>query len=130
MSQQIEGNTRTFKAAVDLSTKLFYIVKLTAANTVNLAAAATDAAIMGVINRKPAAAVGANIEVLLRTGAGTGKVILGGTVSRGDRLTTNASGQAITTTTAANEVIGMAIEAGVSGDVIEFLPVIGLYAIT
>lgn len=41
----------------------------------------------------------------------------GGTVSRGDWLTTDATGRAIATTTAGNETIGKAAKSGVVGDI-------------
>lgn len=44
-------------------------------------------------------------------------VIYGGNVTRGDMLTADASGRAITTTTAGNRYIGFAEVSGVSGDI-------------
>jgi endonuclease YncB( thermonuclease family) len=49
---------------------------------------------------------------------------LGGTVTRGDQLTSDASGQGITATASAGSnvrVIGIAIVSGVSGDIIPVL---------
>lgn len=132
MSQFVEGSSRTFKSVTDLSAKLYYIVKISAQNTVALASAATDF-IVGVINAKPAVGTAANpasVDVRLRTAAGTSKVILGGTVTRGDNLTSDANGKAITTTTAADEVLGRALDSGVTGDIIEFLPATQKYAVS
>lgn len=49
-----------------------------------------------------------------------GEVRLGGTVTRGAWLTSNASARAIATTTAGNQVIGRAEQSGVDGDVIRY----------
>lgn len=52
-------------------------------------------------------------------------VTLGGTVAVGDWLTSDASGRAIATTTAGNQVIGRAEIAGVSGDIVTYLRALG-----
>ena len=127
MSQTVKGR-KSFIAAADLSAKRYFIVKQTSANKVNLAAAATDLEIVGTLNNKPKADEGA--DVILRSGGETGKVILGATVSRGDHLTTDSAGKAIKTTTANDEVIGRVLQAGVSGDLVEYMPAIYKYAIT
>jgi hypothetical protein len=44
---------------------------------------------------------------------------IAGTVSKGDKITTNGSGQGITTTTDKNQCVAIADQAGVSGDVIQ-----------
>lgn len=44
-------------------------------------------------------------------------VIYGGTVARGDALTSDASGRAIATTTAGNRCVGFAEVSGVVGDI-------------
>lgn len=117
MSQFNEGNSKGWIATAALGDGV--IVKL-ASGQVVVATAATDK-IIGVTVGSVAAGGTANIK--LRSGAGTIKVKAGGTVAVGDRLTTNGSGLAIATTTAGNEIIGQALEAGVSGDFIEALTV-------
>ena len=126
MATQTVGNTRTFKSAADLSTKQFYIVKVTAADTVGLASAATDKAI-GVIENKPAAATGANVTVALRSGGGTFKVILGDTASAGAYLTSNGDGKAIATTTSGNVILGQLLQDGVLNDIVEVMPMTDRY---
>lgn len=121
MASFTDGNRKTYlpNGAVDLSGKVYYIVKETALGVCDLASSATDF-IVGTINsieRK-----GQEVEVFSRNGSSTHKVILGGTVAIGDHLTSNASGQAIVTTTVGNQVLGRAAMAGVSGDIIEYLP--------
>lgn len=124
MAEQTIGPNKTYKAAADLSSSQYHIVKQTSAGVVNLASAATDV-ITGVLQNKPKS--GENAEVCMRNGGGTGKVKLGGNVAIGSFLTADASGHAVATTTGGNEVFGRAIEAGVSGDVIEYEPCNYLY---
>lgn len=55
---------------------------------------------------------------------GIADIVLGGTVAYGDFLTTNASGQGVTAAPAAgtnNQIVGKALAAGVSGDIIPVL---------
>lgn len=49
------------------------------------------------------------------------EVRLGGTVTRGDALTSDANGKAITTTTVGHRAIGFAEQSGVLDDVITYL---------
>lgn len=80
-------------------------------NTVILAAAATDSIIgisdIGGLN-------GQRLDIIL---ADVGEISYGGTVTRGDLLTANATGQAITRTVAGSRVIGFAVVSGVIGDI-------------
>ena len=60
---------------------------------------------------------------------GIGSVKLGGTVAAGDPLTANSAGKAIVCAAAAGETrrfIGLAIQAGVANDVIDYLHAPGL----
>lgn len=65
------------------------------------------------------------VEVAL-PGGGT-KGLLGGTVADGDFLTSDASGNLIMTTTTADRIVAMAMEAGVAGDLIAVHVVIAAY---
>lgn len=109
------------------TTCLFRIVKQQADSTnptgrsVILASAASDVS-LGVLNNQPKAGETANVRG--RNSDGTFKVIIGGTVTIGDDLTSDSNGAAITTTTTGHQVIGVAQESGVSGQVIEYLPVL------
>jgi hypothetical protein len=78
-----------------------------------VATAATDK-ILGVSNQVgfPANDTGDYIT------EGEAEVTCGGVVAIGDYLTSNATGQAIATTTAGNVVRAIALQAGVAGDVI------------
>lgn len=119
MSQMNEGPTRGFVSTNDLSAKQYFIVKRgSAANDVILADAATDA-LVGILMNKPTAAQNATVRLL--NAQGTCKVKLGGTVAVGAWLTTDSAGKAISTTTDGDEIVGKALEAGVSGDIIEIV---------
>lgn len=128
----------SFITDADISTKdangnytnLFRVVSLAAstANTtgrkVVLATSATDANIIGVLNEVGVA--GAPVSVTLRNASGTFKVVLGANtaaVSVNDYLTVDTDSGALKTTTSGNQVIGRACEAGVAGQVIEYMPV-------
>lgn len=75
--------------------------------------AATDK-VIGVVQAK-ASAAGVRINVML---SGVTLVRAGGTVARGDLLTTDTAGKAVATTTAKNRLVGMAVGSGVKDDVI------------
>ncbi|MDA8086543.1 MAG: hypothetical protein M0Z75_07585 [Nitrospiraceae bacterium] len=57
---------------------------------------------------------GDSVEVMVK---GISNVVLGGTVTRGQAITANASGQGVAAAFG-NAVIGIALESGVSGDII------------
>lgn len=83
------------------------------------AGAATDK-LLGV-STDIAAASGEPVDVIYE---GIATVKLGGTVTRGDWLVSDASGNAIVSAAAAgtnNESIGKALQSGVSGDLIDVL---------
>jgi len=116
MSQYTRDFVRSFIAGADLSAKQYFLVKLgTGVNDIVLASAATDR-IVGVLQEKPKTGQPAQVAML-----GTSKVVAGGTIAKGDCITSNASGQAIATTTAGNTVIGIALETAVTGDIFEIL---------
>ncbi len=79
---------------------------------VALATAATDL-VMGVSNILGADAIGQRVDVVR---SGIAKVYYGGTVTRGQKLTTDANGAAVTAATT-NNVIGVAEISGVAGDI-------------
>ena len=124
MSQFVEGGNKGYVATSALADGL--AVKISSGQVV-VATAATDKIIGVTVG---AIAAGETGTIRLRSAAGTMKVKLGGTVAVGNRVTSNGSGALINTTTAADEVVGVALEAGVSGDFIEVMPANHLYAIT
>ena len=99
-------------AAADLSTGLggqggsgqFLAVKITAARQVNICTTGDYA--YGILQNKPASGQAADVGIM-----GVSKAVCGGTVSAGDYLTPNTSGQLITATTTAQPRIAVAIEA-------------------
>ena len=93
-------------------------------HTVVLTTSATDANVIGVLNNTPG--VGETANVCGRNANGTFKVVVSANssgVAIGDMLTASSDSGAITTTTNTNECIGRALEAGVAGQVIQYLPV-------
>jgi hypothetical protein len=117
MSHFVEGNYKTFRVgAADIPAGS--AVKLTAGLLV-VAAAATDK-ILGVVEAK--AYLTKLADVHLRSAAGTISIVAGGTIAAGDAVTSNGSGLGITTTTAADQIIGYALEAGTAGKTVELMP--------
>mgnify|MGYP003325985969 CR=1 FL=1 len=109
----------SFKAAADLTTKQFYLVKLTAADTVGLTAAVTDATI-GVLQNKPNTAQAAQVRIL-----GISKVVSDGSstaIAVGDKLATNTSGKVVKNTTSGRPIVGTALNASTTdGGIISVL---------
>ena len=126
MASFTQGPRKTFYpnatggVTVDFSQKQYYIAKLVANNTVDLASNAQTDFIVGTVNNVDR--LGQELEVWMRNGSSTHKVILGGTVALGAYLTTNSTAQAIATVTAGDVVLGRAMQAGIAGDVIEYMP--------
>jgi hypothetical protein len=88
-------------------------------DTMSLAAASTDM-LAGVFQHATTSG-GDEVRVMLD---GITKIKLGGTVTRGQPLTSDASGQAVVAAPAAGtnaRVIGIAMASGVSGDIITML---------
>lgn len=86
------------------------IVKFGASDVVVQGAAATDY-LLGVADSD--AGSGARVDVVM---TGSVEVVLGGTVTRGALLTTDANGKAVVAA-AGNRVIGIALQSGVAGDI-------------
>ena len=80
------------------------------------AVSATAAALIGVFQGK--AKADAKINVML---TGITLVKIGGAVTRGNLITSDAAGKGIATTTAKNFVVGVALASGVDGDIIPLL---------
>lgn len=98
----------------------YSIVKYGAADYGALQADSATAKLLGVAS-DIAAASGEPVDVIYE---GIATVKLGGTVTRGDWLVSDASGNAIVSAAAAgtnNESIGKALQSGVSGDLIDVM---------
>jgi len=109
-----EFTVQSFIATADLTGKEGYGVALdtSKANQVVIANAQTLPTI-GILYEEGVA--GQRVSVILPQ-EGTATVIYGGTVAIGDKLTVDASGKFITTTTAGDIVLAIAKEAGASGE--------------
>lgn len=105
-----------FTAENDLSAKQFYFAEAGgSADTVDVCDNAGDL-VLGVICNKPTAGQAVELQAY-----GVAKVIAGGNVAFGDRVGTDANGKAVTKTADADRVAGIAMKAGVSGDIIEVM---------
>lgn len=115
MSQSVRDFEVTLTSTNDLSLKTLYIVKVDTANdhACVLASAGTDP-IVGVLQNKPKAGSGALVRFI-----GTSKVIAGGTITRGDLVTSDANGKAVTTVTNKDVAIGRALVSAVLNDILE-----------
>lgn len=105
-------------ADVDLVGNFHKFVKLNTSTTVDtiVAVAATTDEALGVLNNAPLQ--GEEAEVVL---SGIVKVLLGGTVAKGDKIGHDATGAGVTRTVGTDTteyVYGRALEAGVAGQII------------
>lgn len=95
----------------------FRIVKIGAADGGVIQGAAAADALLGVSDEIGQATAGQRVDVIL---SGIADVEYGGTVARNARLTTDATGRAVTAAPAAganNGIIGIALVSGVVGDI-------------
>lgn len=103
----------------------FRIVKFSdaaASSKIATAAAAADP-LVGTTGALGASAVGTMADV---TRIGIGSVQLGGVVTAGAKLTSDANGKAIATVTAGQRIIGFAEAPGVADDIIDYLAAPGV----
>lgn len=104
-------NDGTRTADADLSAKQFYAVKLASNGKVSLASTAGERC-YGILQNKPSSGGVADVAVL-----GVSKVALGGSVSVGDRLSTDANGKLVKASNG-EYVVALALESGSSGETI------------
>ena len=127
---QTQGNFISAPAGADLHASAHLIVKLDTNGKAVLATAASDD-IVGVLEEVQQASSGVStsggaVSIAHISGAGTGEVIAGASISKGAFLTSNGSGQAVTATqtTAGSQptvrVFGRARYAANSGDLVEY----------
>lgn len=96
------------KANSDLSAKQFFIVKQTAADTVDLTSAVTDRP-FGVLSNAPKSAQAAEVVT-----DGIAKVVTDGSgsaIAAGDQIGTDANGRGVKCTTADRPLLGEAMDA-------------------
>src|SRR5262245_19910766 len=112
------------KANADLSAKQFFLMKFTAADTVDLVGAVTDRCV-GVLTNAPKANQAASVQVL-----GIAKVVSDGSgtsIAAGDILAADTSGRVVKNATADRLSIGIAMDASTTaGAVIRVLLLIGI----
>jgi hypothetical protein len=98
----------SFKANSDLSAKQFFLMELTAEDTVDLVNATTDI-VIGVLQNAPKA----NEMAQVRCGVGLTQVVSDGTVNIavGDRVGPNNSGKVVKKTAADDNICGIALKA-------------------
>lgn len=102
------------KAAADLTAKQYYAVKLTAADTVGLAAAAgTESAILGILQNKPNTAEAATVMV-----TGISKAVAGAAITVGAQVMADNGGKIIAATTGKIPLGIALIAAAADGDII------------
>lgn len=95
----------------------FRIVKIGAADGGVIQGAAAADVLLGVADELGQATVGGRVDVVM---LGIADVEYGGTVTRGARLTTDATGRAVAAAPSAgtnNGIIGIALVSGVVGDI-------------
>ena len=115
MAGRTDGRSKNFKAGGAIAART--IVKFGGADDTVVAAAAATDKLLGV-SSEIAAASGEPCDVFL---TGIAEVISGGTIARGDLVTSDASGFAVTAAPSAgtnNRVIGAALASAVSGDIL------------
>jgi Uncharacterized conserved protein (DUF2190) len=112
---------RSYKA--EATVEGFRIVKAGSADLTAIKATGATDALLGTSDALDKA-TGEMVDVSLSPLA---EVRLGGTVTRGAPLTSDANGKAVATSTAGNRIIGYAEASGVADDVIPYLRALGVY---
>ena len=118
----VDSSLKGFISTADTSatSNIGLAVKLDAAGQAVLATAATDN-IVGTLT--DGATAGRVCQVRLRSCTGTLNVQAGAAIAKDAPVTSNATGQAIVTAVAGNQIIGYALEAASGvGQIIEVMP--------
>ena len=114
MASEITQGYITQTAAADLSAKQYFIMRVTAADSVNVTTAATQVAI-GVLQNKPGSGEAATLS---REGDVT-KLVAGAAIAAGASVTSGAAGKGATGATG-NQCVGIALTAAsADGEVIK-----------
>ena len=114
MSQALKDFERTGVAGEDLSSSKYLIVQLDASGNIEIGEGGTDL-LVGVLQNKPESGGAA-----LYRFAGTSKVVASAAIAIGALVTSASDGEAVTTTTDKDVVVGRALEAAAAaGDIIE-----------
>ena len=99
----------TLVAAADLSSSQYCAVDIDTNGKAALPSAGGRA--IGVLQNDPISGAEATIALF-----GVTKMILGGTVAKGDFVKVDAAGKAVATSTATDKVVGICVEGGASGN--------------
>lgn len=113
MSQSTRSFEKAIVAGEDLSAKQFFIAQLSAAGLLEVGEGATDL-LVGVLQDGAVAGQAGTYRFI-----GTTKVKAGGPIGIGAYVTSDANGKAVATTTNGAVVIGRALEAADTDDIIE-----------
>lgn len=114
MAHELALQTRSFEAGSDLSASQYCFVKLSSDQLALASAGGIDA--IGILQDTPSAAGHTGCVAY----GGTSKVVAGGTFSAGDRITCDASGNAVATGTD-DTSLGTAVTDGADGVVASVL---------
>lgn len=114
MAYDLNTHNVSLLAAADLSAAQYRCVSLDSNGRI-IQSTATSLTI-GILQTKPTSGQFGSVAFM-----GVSKVALGGTVAAGARVMSNATGLGIAATTAGNAVIGVALEGGVTGDIVPVL---------
>ena len=121
MSATSENGRLSRAAGASLTAQQYTFMKLDSAGAFVRCTAATDL-IAGILENAPAS--GDTAVVILRNAADTAKLSLGtGGATIGAKLTSDSTGKGVITTTGADQVGAIALEAGDASDIIEVMPV-------
>jgi len=116
------AETMAYQASADSSSKAGFLFKENSGKA-TLATAATDVP-KGVLVEAASDSTSAALTLCV---AGKVKAQAGGTIGEGDKITTDASGNAIATTTLGNYIWGHALEDAADGDTFWMLVAFGQY---
>lgn len=107
----------SFEASGDLSADQYRFVKIDSNGQIALCGRGDLAA--GILQDKPAAL---NRAGQVRTVSGTvSKIVLGGSVTKGQSLVSDANGKAVNASSSDNNYLGIALESGSSGQIAAML---------
>lgn len=106
------ANVWTLPVAADYSANRWYLMVHNTSDQFELASTLGEQ-VAGPLMDDPTADQNGTVQL-----DGIGKVVLGDTVAIGDSLTPDATGRAVATTTSTHYAFGVALDAGVVGDVI------------
>jgi len=115
---------RNFKATT--ATQYARLVKPGSNDYDVVPAAAVSDLIIGVVAQPGVVSINDRCDVAM---AGVAEVELGGTVTRGNEITSDASGRGLAAAPGAgtnNRIVGVALQSGVIGDIIEVLVSVGI----